>query len=173
VLRTELGGARWLDRNEAKEVSGAAHSAAHRANESRDGSRDQRTVPNAKDLNGPSGTVAGRSIWDRQRTVLQGPTLEGPNGTLEHPPGWDRYGCVYKMARGHLSEGPLWFFAIHSLTDLHILLLPEHPYHRTLRTLIPLVPFGRSLEPCESDSSDTPPGHHRLSQKTVLVHCIV
>jgi hypothetical protein len=54
----------WI-RTRQKEVGGAAHGAAHRTNESRDRSRDQGTVPNAKDLDGPSGTVAGRSFRDR------------------------------------------------------------------------------------------------------------
>jgi hypothetical protein len=72
-----------------------------------------------------------------------------------------------------IQEELLQFFAIYSLTNLHILLLLEHPYLRTPRTSIPLIPFGRSLGPCESDSSNTPLGHHRLSQRTALVHCIV
>jgi hypothetical protein len=67
----------------------------------------------------------------------------------------------------------LQFFAIHSSIDLHILLLLEHPYLRIPRTSISLIPFGRSLGPCESDSSDTPLEHHRLSQRTALVYCIV
>jgi hypothetical protein len=55
-------------------------------------------------------------------------------------------------------EKLLQFFTIYLFTDLYILLLLKHPYFRTLRTLIPLIPFRRSLGPCKLDSSDTPLG---------------